>query len=342
MSISQSLYKKPTWLWLLAPFSALFWAVQLFRRTAFTLNIFARYRSKLPVVIVGNITAGGNGKTPVVLALVEYYIAQGVTPAVLSRGYGGNQTSFPHLVSKECIASLVGDEPCLIRQRYDIPVVIDPDRARGAKFISSLTNAEVIICDDGLQHYPLERDMEICVMDERGIGNGYLLPMGPMRETSDRIDLVDYVLFNGKDYSTLSCLNNIDTDIASFSLAPNAWVNVSNEKELSIQEGIDYFAGKSLVAMAGIGDPQRYFTALTNMGLAINDTKAFADHKHFSKNDIPQNTLVLMTEKDAVKCKIFAHSDCWYLRVNADIPAAFYNALDEKMINLIGEKQHGV
>ncbi|MFC3120267.1 tetraacyldisaccharide 4'-kinase [Agaribacter flavus] len=342
MSLSKALYKKPTWLWLLSPLSLCFWLVQVLRRTAYTLNIFSQYRSSLPVVVVGNITMGGNGKTPIVLSLVQYYLDKGLTPAVLSRGYGGEQTSFPHLVSKQCPANLVGDEPSLIRHRFDIPVVIDPKRARGAAFIQSLTNADIIICDDGMQHYSLARDMEICVMDGRGIGNGFLLPMGPMRETAERLDLVDYVLFNGNDYSNLTCLNKIKTDISSFALQGVEWVNVFDEQAMSLEDGIEYFASLKVEAMAGIGDPKRFFKTLRHLGIKIEHTHAFADHKKFTEADIPSSTIVLMTEKDAVKCKEIAHDGCWYLRVEADVPQAFFTALDNKIKPLLGEKPNGL
>lgn len=331
MSLQNAWYSKQKWVWILAPFTFLFWCISSLRRAAFKLGLKRIKHSRLPVIIVGNISVGGNGKTPVTLALVEYLQSQGHIPAVLSRGYGGTQTTFPHLLTEHCEPIIVGDEPALMAKRLNCPIVIDPKRARGSEFIEQHTNATVIICDDGLQHYALARSIELCVLDKRGVGNGYLLPMGPLREGAWRLNSVDACILNAnEDESALtSNLSLVSSPVFSMALKATKWVNVSTNEQMSINAFS--LAGKNVAALAGIGDPKRFFSTLHNLGIVPNKEIALPDHHHFQASDIPSGYTVLMTEKDAIKCANIAHSDCWYLQVNAILPATFYAFLQTKL-----------
>ncbi len=340
-SLQKAWYTKQKRVWVLFPFMLLFALLSGLRRRFFTLGLLAVYKSKLPVVIVGNIGIGGNGKTPLAIALIEKLQAKGYRVALLSRGYGGSQTQFPYRLHAGDTAALVGDEPALIYHRLHCDVIIDPKRARGARFIEEHTDANIIICDDGLQHYALARDVELCVVDQRGIGNAHLLPMGPLREGPWRLQTVDAVVHNlamsaQKEYEKIS-----DKPSFGMSLLAKSWINVKTNEQLSIDDfsrmisKIDKKKSKSIVSLAGIGDPKRFFQSLQSMHIITNKNIAFADHHHFTQSDIPADSLVLMTEKDAVKCTEFAHIDCWYLAIDAQLPTSFYTLVEQRIQNRI-------
>lgn len=302
-------------------------------------KILLSFRSNLPVIVVGNITVGGNGKTPVVIALVNFFQEQGIACAVLSRGYGAKQKQFPHLLMPNNSPILVGDEPALISRRLKVPVVIDPKRARGAKYIEDFTDAQLIICDDGLQHYALCRDIELCVMDKRGVGNGFLLPMGPMRESTARLSKVDWLIYNGDNIHQHAFLENISAKTAVMSFAPLGWINVKSGEVLNLDVGIMRFnEHKTIAAIAGIGDPTRFFSSLINLKINVSETKAFADHYAIKQADIPRTDIVIMTEKDAVKCKAFATDSYWYLQIAANLPDTFYDYLQQNLVPKLGQK----
>lgn len=314
-------YSNKSWVWILLPLTCVFFVLSLLRRALFKVGLFASSKPSAFVIIVGNISVGGNGKTPTVIAIAEHLSAKGYRCGVLSRGYGGSQREFPHLLTSKDKPSVVGDEPKLMQQRLSCPVVIDPKRFRGATFLSESQECEVIICDDGLQHYALKRDFELVVMDSRGVGNGHLMPMGPLRESKARLKTVDAVVING-DMPTGLLLE--PSKLAYLSLQPKAWVNVrSSEVVDSLPEG-------KPTALAGIGDPQRFFNTLSSMGVDCIDCIGFPDHHDFSRQDIP-DSMVVMTEKDAVKCQRFAHENCWYLQVSGNISENLYQLIEEKL-----------
>jgi tetraacyldisaccharide 4'-kinase len=336
----------PLWAYLLLPLRLLFWLITSVRRRLYARNMLSQYQSKLPIVIVGNISVGGNGKTPLVLALVQYFHRHNVKCAILSRGYGGSQKYFPYRVTATDSPQLVGDEPALMVQRLtngsgapaagSVNLVIDPLRARGAKFIEANSDAQVIICDDGLQHYALARDIELCVMDKRGIGNGCLLPQGPLREPKSRLRSVDWIIYNGHGASEIDALQGLNTAVQEMHLAPSLWKKVNNGEELELNAGIEMFSkAGTIAALAGIGDPNRFFTSLNGLGLSIHEQRSLPDHHAFSPADIPDANIVLMTEKDAIKCKDFAADNCWYLQVDASISEGFYQALFAKVCAVI-------
>lgn len=297
--------------WFLLPFSFLFWLISQFRRTLFLLGIKSSYRAPKPVVIVGNLSVGGNGKTPIVVWLVEEMKKRGLRAGVISRGYGSRAKTYPLFVSPETSTIEGGDEPVLIAKRTGVPVVISPNRRQAIELLLKHGDFDIIISDDGLQHYKLQRDMEIVVMDaERAFGNGFVLPAGPLRELPSRLKTVDLVITNGG--------KNLYSD-AVMTLVPHYAINLkTNEKRLlnEFQTG---------VAMAGIGHPPRFFMMLEKLGIDLVQTQAFQDHQHFDVTQLekfPKNQPLFMTEKDAVKCQAFAKENWWYVPVEAEVVEA--------------------
>ncbi|USD66210.1 tetraacyldisaccharide 4'-kinase [Vibrio sp. SCSIO 43136] len=296
-------------LWpVLKPLSLLFGLISRKRRYQFQSGEKASYRAPLPVIVVGNITAGGNGKTPVVIWLVETLAKHGIKAGVVSRGYGAKAPHYPYVVGNQSKAEECGDEPLLIHQRTQAPVVVDPVRSNAVKTLLQ-HNVDVVITDDGLQHYALQRDIEIVVIDgERRFGNQELIPLGPLRESVERLNEVDFQIVNGGKAK----LNEI-----AMQLEPTLAVNlVSGEKKPVDQLG-------SLVAFAAIGYPQRFFNTLTSLGAELSVTQPVEDHKYFGRDQIEalvkQQEQVIMTEKDAVKCQFEAQPSWWYLPVSAQL-----------------------
>ncbi|WP_137167072.1 tetraacyldisaccharide 4'-kinase [Salinimonas lutimaris] len=328
-AIEKAWYSFRWWLFFLWPLMVLFSLISGIRRYLFAAGFKTSTKpAHAKVIVVGNISVGGNGKTPVVVDIAEYLQKQGWQPGILSRGYGGSHRTFPHQVSAKDSAAVVGDEPHLMAGRTGLPVVIDPQRARGAAFLADQCGCDVIICDDGLQHYALARDMEIVVMDERRYGNGYLMPMGPLREGIWRLDTVDAILHNVSCFKEARLLGVVPPQYP-MSLTHECVVNVADpSKQLSLEA----FSGQfhSVHGIAGIGNPGRFFRQLKDHGVSLTDTTGFADHYQYSAADIPPQT-VIMTEKDAVKLVGIAHQDCWYVKASAGLPAAFYRQLDNTL-----------
>lgn len=324
-TVQQKWYEGHPAVWLLAPLALVFFFVSAIRRALFKIGVKKAYRPRVPVIVVGNISVGGNGKTPVVLALAEYYTKRGVNVGILSRGYGAKSPSYPRIVAAGDDAKEVGDEPRLLAGRSGCSVVIDPVRARGARFLEDECGCELIICDDGLQHYALKRDIELVVMDDRRVGSGYLLPMGPLREGLWRLGKVDAIIHNG------ATIPNFEQSVAPqflMSLSAGEFVNVlDNQRTTSISS----LQSLKCKAMAGIGSPQRFFEQLTSMGIDLAESRALPDHHEYQKEDVLSGTL-LMTEKDAVKVKSLAHPDCWFLPVTADISPDFYQLIDAQLL----------
>lgn len=294
----------------MAPLSLLFWTLSAVRRRVFASGFKQAEKVSALVVIVGNISVGGNGKTPLVIYLAQWLRQEGYRPGILSRGYGGKSKSYPLSVTADSLALEVGDEPVLMRQHVLCPMVVDPVRPRGAKLLIEQHKCNVILCDDGLQHYALGRDIEIVVMDgKRRCGNGFLLPMGPLREGIWRLDKADFVVLNGGLATRGEHL---------MSLAPGCLVNVKYPNQ---SKSLSDFVGP-VIAAAGIGNPQRFFELLAAKQVKLKACLSFADHYQFDEDDLPKET-VLMTEKDAVKCRHFAHDDWWYLPVSAKLTEQF-------------------
>lgn len=327
MSVQQHIeagwYKGAWWLWLLLPLTLLFSLITSARRALYRAGLLSQQRVSALVVVVGNISVGGNGKTPVVIAIAEHLLAKGLNVGVLSRGYGGQQQNFPYRVTPKDSALLVGDEPALLANRLACPVVIDPNRPRGAQALVD-QGVNVVVCDDGMQHYPLARDVEIVVMDERALGNGWLLPMGPLREPRSRLADVDCIVKNGDfDFQAPT------TKQHSMRLNATRLVNVADPTiSLSIEAFNDRY--ESVVAACAIGNPSRFFDSLAAQNISVKQRLSFADHHGYSDTDLPRAPVV-MTEKDAVKCHTFSHDDWWYMRVDAALPTDFYSDIDSAL-----------
>ncbi|AEY01607.1 tetraacyldisaccharide 4'-kinase [Oceanimonas sp. GK1] len=318
----QAWYRGARWLWLLWPLSLLFGLISGLRRRLFRLGLKRAWRAPVPVIVVGNLTVGGNGKTPLVVWLVDWLRRQGYTPGVISRGYGGHSEHYPLVLNETTSATEAGDEPVLIYRRTGCPVVVGPKRAEAAARLASL-GADIIISDDGLQHYALARDIELVVVDgKRRFGNGRLLPMGPLRERQWRLDSVAAVINNGGPCAPGEYL---------MTLAPGVLRPVSGEGEAPVP-------GSRVHALAGIGHPPRFFSTLTEQGFILERQLALGDHQAVTPAQLAELTdaPLLVTEKDAVKWP-GGHNDCWYLPVDARLPTEFEHLL----LSRLKELNHG-
>jgi tetraacyldisaccharide 4'-kinase len=297
---------------LLYPLSLLYGAVAGLRRAA-----IAPERLPVPVIVVGNITAGGTGKTPLALWLATFLREHGHRPGIVSRGYSGTEAG-PALVEAGSDPLRFGDEPVLLAQRSGCPVWIGADRVATARaLLAAQPDCDVLLSDDGLQHHRLARDVGICVVDAaRGFGNGWLLPAGPLREPPSRLAAVDAVVLNGGGAPHASTAS-IPPGPSRFTmtLEGREFRNTLNPGRLA---GAERFRGKRVHAVAGIGHPQRFFEHLQGMGLSFT-AHAYPDHHSFTAADLAyaEAEAVLMTEKDAVKCRPFATESHWALAVDA-------------------------
>lgn len=312
---------------LLRPLEWLYRAVVQRRRQRFLDGSSTSYRAPIPLIVVGNVTVGGTGKTPMILWLIEHCRARGLRVGVVSRGYGAQPAHLPWRVAADQQASQAGDEPLLIVQRTGVPLMIDPDRGRAVRALLAETPLDIVLCDDGLQHYRLARDLELVLIDAaRGLGNGRCLPAGPLREPIERLQSVDAVLCNGAQEDGEQGF--------ALQLQPTALVHLRTGRRVTLAH---FPAGQALHAVAGIGNPQRFFATLEALHWRPI-SHAFADHAEYSAQTLrfaPELPLV-MTEKDAVKCRAFAGDDWWYLAVDAQPSAAFAVWLDERLDQLLG------
>lgn len=318
----------------LYPFGLVYGLVARLRRLLYRLNVFSSVRLPVPVIVVGNLTVGGTGKTPLVLWLAAELQRQGRRPAILCRGYGGADAG-PRAVLGDDDPGRVGDEPLLLAMRSGCPVWIGRDRAAaGARMLGVQPDRDIIICDDGLQHYRIERDLEIAVEDERGHGNGLLLPAGPLREPADRP--VDAMVLNGEPADSEMARSGQQRSrhgraatAFRMCLEPRGFCFVHDPaRAVTLAE----LSGKRLHAVAGIGNPPRFFAVLKRLGLDPV-CHAFPDHHAYSAADLefPECDLVLMTEKDAVKCSRSGRSDLVALRVDAMLDPAFSDFLSKRL-----------
>lgn len=315
-------------LWLRA-LAALYGSVAGMRAWLYRRGVLRRVALPVPVLVVGNITVGGSGKTPLVIALVEHLRAQGRRPGVVSRGYGGRQVA-PRLLDAAATPAEVGDEPCLIRQRTAVPVAVGHDRPAAARLLLG-AGVDVIVADDGLQHHRLARDIEICVIDGvRRLGNGRLLPAGPLREPAARLSRVDFRICNGGQPQTGEVPMQLLADTARALDDPQRTLPLST------------WSGQRVHAVAGIGHPPRFFQTLRGQGIAVVE-HGFPDHHAYRVADLAfrESLPVLMTEKDAVKCEGIAGADTWSVPVRAALPARFLAALDARLREIAGGQQAG-
>lgn len=297
--------------WLLLPLSGLYWIVTSCRRFFYRSGLFRTHHAPIPVIVVGNITAGGTGKTPIVIWLARELGARSFSPGIVSRGYGGSRSNSPMRVDSDSDSTIVGDEPVLLARCSDCPVIVDSNRVRAAKMLVE-DGADVIIADDGLQHYRLGRDYEICVIDgTRGLGNRRLLPAGPLRELPARLESVDQLLVNGS-MTASDDMSVTEQNAVEFELLANEACRLN----ASLARPIERFSGTTVHAVAGIGNPERFFDLLRGQGIQVIE-HAYRDHAALTFKDLEfgDNFEVFMTEKDAVKLSRNAKDKFWYVPV---------------------------
>ena len=320
-------YTRSPWLLLLTPLSLLFRIIVWLRRFAYRSGLLRSYRISQPVIIVGNITAGGTGKTPLIIWLAGYLRDKGYRPGIISRGYGGKASSWPQQVRADGDPAMVGDEAVLIAGATECPMAVGPDRVATARALIEHSDCDVILSDDGLQHYALQRDIEIIVIDGvRRFGTGFSIPAGPLREPVKRLQEADLVVINGLGSGQEHRMRMNPGDVHSL-------LDDGNTRRLSD------FHGQAVHAVAGIGNPERFFQLLQQQGMQL-EKHAFSDHYQYTSADIRfgDNKPVIMTEKDAVKCRHFAAENDWYIPVTIQMSPDFCQQLDELLQDRVDGK----
>jgi tetraacyldisaccharide 4'-kinase len=320
----------------LLPLSGVYWLLLSVRRLLYDVGLLASKRAAAPVIIVGNITAGGTGKTPVTIWLAEELRARGFRPGIISRGYGGSRSKTSMRVDGASDPAVVGDEPVLLAQRTSCPVVVDADRHRGTEMLVA-DGVNVIVADDGLQHYGLERDYEICVVDgARGLGNRQLLPAGPLRETISRLSDVDQLLVNGALRGDTSQLSAAEQNAIQFDLVAREAIRLDG----SLTRPIAGFAGTTVHAVAAIGNPLRFFDMLRSHDIQVIE-HAFPDHMPVSRKDLDfgDDFEILMTEKDAVKIAAGTRGRLWSVPVTLQMDTALAGPWLEQIESRLHDEQ---
>lgn len=301
---------------LLAPLGWCFAAAVWLRRIGYASGVLPVCELPVPVIVVGNITVGGTGKTPLIIWLAEFLKEKGFQPGIVSRGYGGRESKSPQQVRQDSSPELVGDEPVLIAQRTGCPVAVSPKRDVAARELIRHTACNVLLCDDGLQHYALGRDIEIAVLDgDRRLGNGRCLPAGPLREPASRLQGVDMIVSNARAGKSEFLMEYVPLPLRSLT---------DERRRIEVES----LRGREVHAVAGIGNPQRFFSYLRGKELHIIKHE-FPDHHPYRPGDLRfgDELPVVMTEKDAVKCRPFATDRFWYLPIEAKMPPAFQHRL---------------
>jgi len=313
-------YKRSAVSLTLWPLSILYRGLMALRSGSYRSGLRSPYTPPVPVVIIGNITVGGSGKTPLVLWTLQWLQASGWRPGAISRGYGAAVGAEPIAVNADSNPYEVGDEPVLLAQRSGYPVVVCTKRAAAARFIIDHYDCDVIVSDDGLQHLGLGRCLEVVVIDgQRRFGNGFCIPAGPLREPLARLQSVELRVCNG----------NPRAGEIPMRLVPDTLVNVVSGEACGASE-MAALKAKRCEAVAGIGNPNAFFTSLRNLGFTFTE-HAYADHHRYTSHDLERigvgQRAIIMTEKDAVKCRQFRYADCWYLPITAEPGPEYDNAL---------------
>ena len=310
-------YERHPLAWLLAPLGWLYQGFMQLRGLLYSSGVLPVYNIGVPVIVVGNITVGGTGKTPLVLWLAEYLRARGYRPGIVSRGYGGlGSSNKPQQVRTDSDPGQVGDEPVILARRSGCPVAISRDRCQAARGLVEHTGCDFIISDDGLQHLRLGRDIEIVVIDgQRRLGNGFCLPAGPLREGRNRLRRTDIIVTSGR----------AERGEHAMSYEPGQLQSMTGQSPVTINE----WRGRTVHAIAGLGNPGRFFSLLRQEGLQLI-THEYPDHYRFCAADLDfaDDYPVVMTEKDAIKCEGLKQKNTWYLPVTVSLPRTFEYRLD--------------
>lgn len=324
VKLEHAWYERGAFTQMMRPLSWLFLSIVTIRRFLYRINIFKHVDLPVPVIVVGNISVGGTGKTPLVIWIARYLKQAGYKPGIISRGYGGQAKNWPQQVRPDADPVMVGDEAVVISRRSECPMAVGPNRIADCQALLKYADIDVIVSDDGLQHYALGRTVEVAVIDGvRRFGNGFCLPAGPLRELRSRLEAVDCQVTNG---------------VAAQGEIP---MRYQTEKAINLISGeerlISDFKSETVYAIAGIGNPDRFFNFIRANGIRTN-TRAFPDHHPFVAEDLAfsADEVLLMTEKDAVKCQRFARANWWYVPVDAILPEEF----GLQLIHLL-EERHG-
>ncbi|ANF57944.1 tetraacyldisaccharide 4'-kinase [Halotalea alkalilenta] len=328
----QGWYRGARWTAWLTPLEYLYRMVVARRRARYRAAPSSRYRASVPVIVVGNLTVGGTGKSPLVAWLVELLREEGWRPGIVSRGYGGKAEVYPLRVEADTDPRVAGDEPVMLARQTGVPLVVAPKRASAVAMLVE-DGCDIVVSDDGLQHYALERDLELVVVDgARGFGNGRCLPAGPLREPLARLDEVDAVLVNGEPAMPMPA------GFHRARLVPVAFRRLSDDARWPL-EPLPFSV--PVHALAGIGNPERFFASLEALGVECR-RHPFADHHRFTPEDLDfgDDLPRVMTAKDAVKCRPFADPGCWALDVELQPEPAFAEMLRDRLKTL-GPPSHG-
>lgn len=312
--------------WILAPLGVLFCGAVTLRRFAYRSGLLKMQRAAVPVIVVGNITVGGTGKTPLVLWLIEMLRRHGYRPGIVARGHGGNAQHWPQQVRADSDPVTVGDEPVLLAQRGRCPIAVGPNRPAAIDALLAHTDCNIVVSDDGLQHYLMARDVEIAVVDgNRRYGNGRCLPAGPLREPESRLRQVDLLVSNGLPRKGEFPMK-IRADRACKLLDP------------TVQQPLIQFQPRTVHVVAGIAHAERFGAMLRALNFRIT-AHWFPDHHPFRRADLEfgDDQPVLMTEKDAVKCRYFARDNWWYVPIQAELPEVF----ERRLMQLLEKSEHG-
>lgn len=339
MSLQDNWYARAWWLQFLRPLSWVFRGLAAIRAALYARDSI-HLQNAIPVVVVGNITVGGSGKTPLLIALAEELKRRGHRVGIVSRGYGGGSGQYPLRVTSETSPDHCGDEPAMLAEKLAVPVVVDPRRVRAIALLGNDRDyaCDVILSDDGLQHYAMSRDIEIVVVDAvRGFGNGLCLPAGPLREPLSRLAGVDFLVSNGEDKSRHLPLRYA---FVPMTLEPIACVNMRSGERVAIK---DFFRKQMVHGVAAIGNPQRFFDSLRSLGSQVIE-HPFPDHHRYTSTDLNFGDAlpVVMTEKDAVKCRGFSLRNAWYVEVKARLPEDFVEAVIGKITTIQMSRSVGV
>ncbi|MBJ7549441.1 tetraacyldisaccharide 4'-kinase [Marinomonas ostreistagni] len=329
-ALTKSWYRRLGWTWVLCPLLFITAPIVFSKRRTFLKHRNTQaYRSRYPVIVVGNITVGGTGKSPMVIALCSFLKSKGWNPGVITRGHK-RETNAAVLVSEASSALEVGDEPLMLARRTGCPISVSSNRALAIKMLEELDNVDIIISDDGLQHYAIDRDIEIVMVDsQRGLGNKQLLPVGPLREPAHRLSEVDCVF-------SINQLPLVNCSAPVFS-GPIKLTQIRHIKEHQKFSPLTSLHSGAWHVVAGIGNPSRFWDALLEFGLSkASKFTYFSDHHQFKREDLPDSERVIMTEKDAVKVEAFAKSsdEWWYASAELLLPENFKQFITRRLSQL--------
>lgn len=317
----------------LAPLEKLYLKLFTKHQQAYLTGKKKRHHPGVPVLVVGNIHVGGSGKSPLVAALAKHFANLGYRPGIISRGYGGKAKSYPQRVTTYSNPNEVGDEPLMLAQQTGLPVAVDPNRSAAADLLVKEEGCDLIIADDGLQHLGLARDIEIVVIDGvRGFGNGHCLPLGPLREPIGRLASVDWVIYQGINSTTIQLEQaDLKNTLQNYQLEFSGW----RRGDGHWQKNHPFTAGQVVNALAGIGNPQRFFDQLKQLDLNVTGYP-LADHAELNKQHLSFNNqnLLVMTAKDAVKLQPWLNENHWVAEVTARLPQDFLYKLQNRVADL--------